>query len=271
MAQETVRFVHDMVDERPDVDASGRFDRLKAALDGAFAKVSERLVLKVDPGTAHLADYGAPGGEPRGSLTGYVGPEVDWAIHSWLGSPHATFTNMHLTVWLGQHTLVPHLGIAFGTLPQPWCLLDYPSRVDATIDTDYLDRYYGPLNDQWLELREHPALAPFVSREIYVRQALTETAVCWSAAPSHESSPEVLGLLERLLVEHVDRWLGWLETGHPVPAEDRAALAERDLVLRRTIAERDPANIMGERLFGSALTTELIRALWGADRQLPRP
>jgi hypothetical protein len=267
VGNETLKFIHDMVDERPNVDASGTFERLKGALDKAFAKVQERFALTADPSTERFADYGALSGEPRGSLTGYTGPEVDWAIHSWLGSPHATFTNMHLTVWLGQHTLVPSLGIAFGTLPQPWCYLDYPARVDAAIHTDYLDRYYAPLNDQWLSLREDPRLRPFISREIYVRQVMTETAVCWSA----DESEEVLALLEQLLDEHVDRWLGWIDAGHDVPVSDRPALAERDLRMRRAIAERDPANIMGDRLFGAETTQGLIRALWGGDRELPRP
>ena len=267
MGRETLQYIHDMVDERPGVDASGTFDRLKAALDKAFAKVQERLVLTADPSTARFADYGALSGEPRGSLTGYTGPEVDWAIHSWLGSPHATFTNMHLTVWLGPHTLVPHLGVAFGTLPQPWCYLDYPARADAAIDTAYLDRYYGPLNEQWLSLREHPDLRPFISREIYIRQVMTETAVCWSAEPSEGT----LALLEQLLDEHVDRWLGWLDEGHDTAPDQREALAERDLVLRRTVAERDPANVMGDRLFGPEMTVALVRALWGGDRELPRP
>jgi len=267
MGNETLKYVHDMVDERPGVDASDTFLRLKAALDRAFDKVSARFELTVDPSTARFADYGAPGGEPRGSLTAYAGPEVDWLIHSWLGAPHSTFSNMHLTVWLGPQSLVPHLGVAFGTLPQPWCYLEYLARVDPAINTDYLDRYYAPLNDQWLELREHPELRPFISREIYIRQVMTETAVCWSA----ERSETVLSLLERLLDEHIDRWLGWVEAGHDVAPAERAPLAERDLILRRTIAQRDPANIMGTRLFGEDMTQDLIRALWGAERRLPRP
>ncbi len=40
---------------------------------------------------------------------------------------------------------------------------------------------------------------------------------------------------------------------------------------RKTIAERDPANIMAVRFFGQELTDRLVRALWGGDRELPRP
>jgi hypothetical protein len=31
------------------------------------------------------------------------------------------------------------------------------------------------------------------------------------------------------------------------------------------IAERDPANIVGEKLFGKPLADRLVRALWGGD------
>ena len=56
-----------------------------------------------------------------------------------------------------------------------------------------------------------------------------------------------------------------------MPVEQRAALAESDLKLRRNIADRDPANVMGVRFFGEETTNKLVRALWGGDRALPRP
>ena len=44
----------------------------------------------------------------------------------------------------------------------------------------------------------------------------------------------------------------------------------RPELTRRNIAERDPANEMGDRFFGQEMTSTLVRALWGGDRQLPR-
>ena len=77
--------------------------------------------------------------------------------------------------------------------------------------------------------------------------------------------------VRRVLNAHVDRWLQWVDEAEPVPAEERAALAETDLLMRRNIAERDPANVLGERLLGADLTNKLVRGLWGGDRELPRP
>ena len=47
-------------------------------------------------------------------------------------------------------------------------------------------------------------------------------------------------------------------------------LAERDLFIRRTICERDPANIVVDKLFGDELGQYLVKTLWGGTRTLPR-
>jgi len=65
--------------------------------------------------------------------------------------------------------------------------------------------------------------------------------------------------------------LAWVEAAEPVPVAKRAALAERDLMIRRTICERDPANIVVDRLFGEELGGYLVKTLWGGTRTLPRP
>jgi hypothetical protein len=41
--------------------------------------------------------------------------------------------------------------------------------------------------------------------------------------------------------------------------------------IRRTICERDPANVIAERLFGKELTARLVSTLWGGTRTLPSP
>ena len=58
----------------------------------------------------------------------------------------------------------------------------------------------------------------------------------------------------------MDRWLGWLDVAKTVPAGEQAELAARDLLIRKAIVERDPANVMGERLFGKELnrTPDLV-------------
>ena len=59
-------------------------------------------------------------------------------------NPPLGFTNMHVTAWLGPHIDVPHLGIAWGTLPDLWFYIDYNPRSDLMLDTDALDKYWEP-------------------------------------------------------------------------------------------------------------------------------
>ena len=263
---ETLKSVQDIHDEHGPTDATATFDRLWGIMGDLKAKIDDRLETERDPSTLDLEDYGGDSG-PRGTLRAFVGPEVDWMIHSWLGDPQTGFTNMHLTVWLGPHVNVPHLGLAWGTLPNLWCYIDLQPRADVAVDLDYLDRYYEPFNERFLALREDETLSPFVSRELYVRESVTPTACCFLT----ETDDEHLALIETLAHERVDAWLGYLDGAEPVPEADRPALAERDLALRRNVAERDPANVMGVRYFGEEMTERLIRALWGGDRQLDRP
>jgi hypothetical protein len=86
-----------------------------------------------------------------------------------------------------------------------------------------------------------------------------------------QRSDEIIELMRDLVHERVDAWLGWLDEAEPVAADRRAALAERDLTIRRNVAERDPANVLGVRFFGEETTERLVRSLWGADRVNPRP
>lgn len=263
---ETLRHVADLVAERPDIDVSPYFDAMWDVLAELRAKVDARFELTLDPSCEQFSRYGGETG-PRGSLRAYTGPEVDWMIHSWVGNPELSFTNMHLTLWLGPQVDVPHLGFAFGTMPDIWFMVDFPARKQLLVDIDYLDRYYAPANQRWLEVRERPDVSVFTSRSVEVRSALTPTALLYLMPRADET----VELIRELAHEGIDRWLGWLDDAQPVPEDERAALAARDLAMRRNIAERDPANGVVERALGADTANALVRALWGGDRALPRP
>lgn len=266
MARETVMAMSELVDARPEVDTTEAYADLWRLIADLKAKVFGRFALQADPSTSEFADYGVQDG-PRGQLTGYTGSEVDWAVHSWLGNPAFSFSNMHLTVWLGPQVRVPHLGIAFGTMPDLWCYLDYVPRSDLMVDLEALDTYYEPVNEQWLRIRAREDVSPFISKALYVREALSETAVCFAGA----YTPKIVDLLSETAHAHVDRWLEWVDAAAPTPEPDRSALAARDLAVRRNIAQRDPANEMGVRYFGADMTERLVGALWGANRTTSRP
>ena len=267
---ETLQGVQDIFDQRQQVDASATFERLWGITCEVMDKINQRFELHRDPSTEGLEAYRGEAEYPAGHLAAYSGPQMDWLIHSWIGNPPLGFTNMHVTAWLGPHIKVPHLGIAWGTLPDLWFYIDFNPRSDLMLDTASLKKYYEPLNEEFLELRADEDLAPFTSRALYVRQALSDVAVCFTT-PNSTHNEKRLAQVRELAHKRVDLWLSWLDEAEPVAPAQRPQLAADDLVRRRNIAERDPANIMAVRFFGEAMTNRLVRALWGGDRILPRP
>jgi len=266
MAKNVTTSVSDLFHGSDNVDNTEVFNALWSNLSILNDRIEARFDLTQDPSSVPYDNYDTGGGA-IGSLKASTGPAMDWLIHSYLGDPAKGFTNMHLTAWLGPHTKVPHLGIAWGTLPELWFYVDLQARSDLLQDTESLDRYFEPLNERYMEYREHPKMKPFVSRSLYMRQAVSHVGLAM-VIPTDE---EMVQAMFDLTSDTVDQWLSWVDEGNPVPEGERSALAERDLFVRRTVAERDPANALGEEFYGKEFTDGLVRMLWGGDRVLPRP
>ena len=266
MAKQVTTSVQDLFHGSEQVDNTEVFNKLWANLSKLNDKIMERFELTQDPSSVPYDFYHA-GEKAIGELHTYTGPEMDWLVHSYMGDPEAGFTNMHLTAWLGPHTKVPHLGVAWGTLPELWFYVDLQPRSDLLVDVKSLDKYFEFFNERFLEYKDDPVMKPFVSRSLYMRQAVSHIGLAFVIPPSDEMIDRMMDLTE----ETVDQWLAWLDEGDPVPEDEREALAARDLHVRRTVAERDPANVLGVEFYGAELTEKLVRMLWGGDRDLPRP
>ncbi|WP_122816834.1 oxidoreductase [Nocardioides pantholopis] len=264
---QNLKFVQEFLDEAGPTDVSATFADWTALVDRLAAKVKDRFELHRDPSTDALESFAAENG-PKGSIRGYTGPEIDWMIHSHMENAAAGFVNVHLTIWLGPQVKVPHFGMALGAFPQGWLFLDSVPRSYLMEDTESYDKYYEPLNAEWERVQaENDFIEPFVSRSAFVRASLSPTAMCFMAPGDGRLTELVTDVAER----HLDRWLQWVDEAERVPEEEQAALAATDEAIRRNIAERDPANVMGERFFGPEMTQDLVRALWGGGRVLPRP
>ncbi|MBF6331171.1 oxidoreductase [Nocardia transvalensis] len=265
---ETVQHVEQMVDATARADVTDTFEEWQQLLAALKTRIDDRFELRRDPATEDLESYGDPEQGPSGRLAAYSGPEIDWLVHSWIGDPRTGFVNMHLTAWLGPQIRVPHLGCALLLWPEGWFYVDAIPRADLIGEADYYDRYYADADEPWLAFKaDHPDFTWFTSRTGFIRASLSPTAYCYSFPPTRPNLDTVADLLHA----RVDQWLGWVDEAEPVAAEDRPRLAARDLAIRRNIAERDPANAMGRRMFGDDLTDRLVRGLWGGDRELPRP
>lgn len=255
-----------MLEQQTKLDNTAVFEYLWNLTKELRQKLDARFETHPDPSTKDLHSYSAQVGAAHGSLNTFSGAEIDWLVHSWLRDPISGFSNMHLTVWLKPHIRVPHLACAFSTFPQLGILfyMDYIPRTDLFIDLEYLDRYYEPVNQTYLRLQGDSRFEPFISKTLYIRQAQSHTSLCYTF-PEHE---ETLALVGTVAHEMLDRWLSWVDTAEVVAESARPALAERDLFVRRTIAERDPDNQVAVRFFGEAMTDKLVRSLWGGDRIL---
>ena len=260
--------IEEMVGANPDVDNQENFDALWGLLGEMLDKIKAQFAIQMDPCCADLQPYvGLPATGAKGYIGAYAGDGIDWLIHSWTGNPQASFTNMHLTISLGPHVDVPHFGFALGTVPDIFWYMDYVPRHDMLTRPEYAERYYyGEPNDTFIEMDRNPAFTPFVSREFYTRLAQTPNSICVGAPFNADNMATVRTLAHR----QIDRWLKWVAAAAPVPESERAALAARDELIRRTICERDPANVVVDKLFGEELSRYLVKTLWGGTRTLPR-
>ena len=262
------RSVIDLVSDCPDVDNQMPFDTLWRIFSELQAKIDARFDLTLDPSAEKFQSYDNGKGEGQGTINAMSGPEMDWLIHSWMGTPKSTFTNMHLTGWLGPQSRVPHLWMALGTIPDLFVYFDYGPRCDMYAETAYMDRYYEPANDTFMQTQNDSAMPAFISQDLCTRQFISPTGICLAGV---KATGEMFERISEMAHAHVDRWLGWVDEAEPVAEAARPALAARDLHMRRTIAERDPANALAVKLYGEAMTDELVGTLWGRDRKLARP
>ncbi len=257
----------ELLADQPDVDSTGWFGQLWDITRELSQKLTARFEVHPDGSTAQFASYTSRDGNARGSLNTFTGPEIDWLVHAHIGNPKHSFTNMHFTVWLGPQTNAPHFGMALGTMPDIFLYFDYVPRVDLMVDLEYLDRYYEPVSAKWREFQDNPNYRPFVSRTIYMRQAVSQTGFVYLVKPSEQAITEIRDLAHWMF----DGFLHNVNTAPSTPEHARPALAARDLHIRRTVAERDPANVVGEQLFGKEMADQLVRGLWGGDRLTARP
>jgi Red chlorophyll catabolite reductase (RCC reductase) len=225
-------------------------------------KLEARFELNPNPSTQDLQSYSSMTEEAQGSLNTFSGSEIDWLVHSWIRDSKSGFSNMHLSIWLKPHIRVPHLSYAFGTFPQLFFYMDYIPRTDLYTDLEYLDCYYEPMNQTYLTLQADSRLKPFVSKTLYMRQAQSQTSLCYTCS----ATDDTITLLSSIAHEMMERWLNWVDEAEAVAESERTALFERDFIIRRAIAERDPQNQFGVQLFGAELTDRLVRSLWGGDR-----
>jgi len=246
--------------EAPDVDSFELWEAFWEILTEARDRVTAVLPVQPHPSSADLGSWSTPDGSFEGSLNTFAGDPnqgAEWLVHSWIGNRRASILDMNLQVWLGPHIDVPHLIIVFGTIPNVFHFSDLVPRRDLMTDIDYLDRYYSSQNEAWLRLRGDNRFTWSVSHGTYMRAFLSPLGNSYVA----DRTDDVIETLREAVLERVDTWLGWVAEAtaqRPVPIEERAALRERDHLVRRYGYTLDPMNELSKKFLGAERVDELV-------------
>lgn len=250
--------IHEFLAEAPDVDRSELWSALWGILSEAKERITAELAVEAHPSGAGLEYWTSEDGSYEGSLNPYAGdPDagVEWLVHSWIGNRKASILDLNLQVWLGPHIDVPHLVIVFGTVPNIFHFSEFVPRRDPMVDVDYLNRYFEPLNASWLALRGDDRFTWSVSHGTYMRAFNSPIANSYVATCPDDEAVEVLGQSVR---DRVDTWLRWVREARPVPPEERAALRERDHLVRTYGYTLDPMNELSKKFLGAQRVEELV-------------
>jgi Red chlorophyll catabolite reductase (RCC reductase) len=258
---DNLKSVVELIAERPTVDNSDVFERLKSIQTSLWTKIENRFPdLELAESTKQFQPYQSLDGNAKGDLKGFTSSEIEWAVCSWVGNPKMSFCNLHITIWMKSHTYLPHLAFACGTFPVFFSLIDYIPRVEPVINPEYMNKYFEPSNERFLQMQQDKRFMPFVSQSTFVRFAVSPIGMNFISPPNTEGTVDQF---EELANEHFDRWLDWSRETDEIPSEKRAEIAARDLAIRRNTAELDPANVVVEKIYGKELVDGLVKGLWG--------
>lgn len=262
-ARTDLRGLAERLDETGPLDRSRAHELIKAGMRRLADRLYAALPVEAHPMAAAFRHYGSADGGMNGELRASSGPKIDWVIDSFIAAPAMGFCNHHLTIWLPATMKVPHLAFAVGTIPQLFFFCDLVPRADLWVDEAELDTYHARFNERYLTMAADPRFRPFISKEIYIREALSPVGLCVEGEVTAANIEHVLALAGETLA----KWIGWVEAAPTVPAAEQPALAARDHKVRETICRRDPANIVAERVLGKPMTDELVRILSATGRQ----
>jgi hypothetical protein len=244
--QSDVKTIHEFLSDNPNVDVSRQWERCW----DIHGRIAERITKYFDA-TLHPISEGADyytseDGQMEGAFFGYTGNDLDWFVRSWLGNRKASIIDMNINVVLGQGTQVPNLMIIFGTVPNLLFYADYVSRVDVKVNEDYVNKYYGVANQDYLDFRANTDFIWSASHGPAIRGM--QSPACSSYIT--ELNNEHIDQCEAYLEKFVDRWFRWLDEAEPLPENQRDAQQQYDFTYREFTNRADPMNVLAQRIFG---------------------
>ena len=260
-ASRQVRTITEFVAERPDVDVTKTWEVFWDILTGLKDRIVERFDVQRHSSSEGLESWQA--GDFEGSMNTYTGPEAEWFVHSWAGNRTSSILDMNITVWLGPHIDVPHLAIVLGTVPRQYHYSDFLARRDLAANADYVQRYYEPENQPFLEFRGDERFLWSVSHGTYMRSVLSPAAYSFMVVDDDADLTDVIA--ERVNARF-ERWLALVDAAGAVPESEQPALRARDHVLRRNCYTLDPMNALARKFMGADMVSQLVSARMGEQQ-----
>jgi len=259
--------IHEFLAENPDVDVTDTHRQLY----GILGEMKDRVMVEMpdlvqQPASEGLDYWITDSGNFEGSMHTWTGKHAEHVAHSWIGNRKASILDMNMQVFLSQETDVPHLVMVFGTIPQVFYYSELVARRDVRVDVDYLEKYYGAENEEFLKLRGHELFTWSVSHGTYMRALNSPNAHSYTAPLGQEA--EAIPILREAALTRFETWLGWWKDGmkNPLPESERASLMERDHLLRRYGYELDPMNKISENMLGKERVQELLHVRVGTEQ-----
>lgn len=250
--------IHEFLAENPDVDNTELWSQFWEILSEAKKRIVAELPVQPHPSSAGLDYWSTEDGSYEGAMNTFTGdPDhgAEWLVHSWIGNRKNSILDMNLQVWLGPHIDVPHLILVFGTIPNIFFYSELVPRRDLMVAVDYLEKYYEPLNEDFLALRGDSRFTWSVSHGSYMRAFLSPVGHSYVAA---DRSEDVVATLREVVNTRVDKWLEAVRNATPTAVEERAALRQRDHKVRTHGYTLDPMNELSKKFLGAERVEELV-------------
>ena len=268
--------IHEFLAENPNVDVTDTHRQLYGILSDLKDRVMEEIP-GLEPQQASIGlDYWANEAPNKdtgvmettfeGSMQTWTGPHAEHVANSWIGNRKASILDMNLQVFLSQETDVPHFVMVFGTIPQIFFYSELVGRRDTRTDIDYLEKYFGAENEDFLKMRGDTRFDWSVSHGTYMRALNGPNTHSYTAPLGTEA--EVIPVLLEVATKRFETWLGWWKEAmkNPLPQSERKELMERDHLLRLYGYELDPMNKISEGFWGKERVQELLAVRVGREQ-----
>ncbi|MFV8784198.1 hypothetical protein ACNKU7_17390 [Microbulbifer sp. SA54] len=255
--------IDQFLSENPNVDVSKAWERCWGILTDVKQTIASRFTgLELEPACADREYYTSPNGEFEGSFQAWSGGDCEWLVNSWLGNRKASILDMNATAYLGQKTDVPHFVMVFGTIPKLFFYFDFMPRRNLLTDSEYLDKYYAPINEEYLALRGHSNFQWSVSHGPYMRALINPS----TQSLMGDLNDENIDILENYARSMLSHWLRWYDEAQPLAESERVALRRDDHQLRRLCYERDPMNKLATKVFGEEGVKQMLTLRMGEEQ-----